>query len=54
MILAVALDDSTIRLFINQRPGVSEFIQTAALKGHEDWVRGLDFYTDHSKLNKIS
>lgn len=50
VILAAALDDSSIKLFTRENPALGEFIASATLKGHEDWVRGLDFYANHGKL----
>lgn len=50
VILATAFDDSSIKLFTREKPALGEFVASAVLKGHEDWVRGLDFYINHSKL----
>lgn len=50
VILAAALDDSSIKLFTREKPALGKFIASAVLKGHEDWVRGLDFYVNHGKL----
>lgn len=53
IILAAALDDSSIRLFTNQNPAIDKFTESATLKGHEDWIRGLDFYVDSGKCGSI-
>ena len=41
LILACAMDNSKIDLYIED----GEFSHSLTLKGHEDWVRGLDFTT---------
>lgn len=42
VIIACALDNSTIDLYVQEQ----EFQKLGTLKGHEDWVRGLDFTND--------
>lgn len=44
VIIACALDNSTIDLYNNVQQ--QEFQKCGTLKGHEDWVRGLDFTID--------
>jgi elongator complex protein 2 len=42
MILACAMDNSNIDLYVAE----GQFNHSLSLKGHEDWVRGLDFTVD--------
>ncbi|RZB40823.1 elongator complex protein 2 [Asbolus verrucosus] len=42
LILACALDNSNIELYVED----DQFNLSTTLKGHEDWVRGLDFTVD--------
>lgn len=45
MLIACTLDNSSIRLYSLDVDSVKcNYIET--LKGHEDWVRGLDFFTE--------
>ncbi|XP_044261975.1 probable elongator complex protein 2 [Tribolium madens] len=46
LILACGMDTSAIDLYIEE----NEFSHCHTLKGHEDWVRGLDFTTDGKDL----
>ncbi|KAJ3642069.1 hypothetical protein Zmor_024887 [Zophobas morio] len=46
LILACAMDNSKIDLYIED----GEFSHSLTLKGHEDWVRGLDFTTEKDDL----
>ncbi|EFA10370.2 putative elongator complex protein 2-like Protein [Tribolium castaneum] len=46
LILACAMDNSAIDLYVEE----NEFAHCHTLKGHEDWVRGLDFTTDGKDL----
>lgn len=51
VILAAASNDSSIKLFVSDNIAPGTFTGTAVLKGHEDWVRGLDFYADQSMFH---
>ncbi|KAK9889847.1 hypothetical protein WA026_007210 [Henosepilachna vigintioctopunctata] len=46
LILAVTLDDSTIRIYLEEDDQQLLFKPSVKLKGHEDWVCGLDFTRD--------
>ncbi|KAL3269365.1 hypothetical protein HHI36_008437 [Cryptolaemus montrouzieri] len=51
IILAVSLDDSSIRLFLEDDTSQELNLKPAAkLKGHEDWICGLDFTRDGGDL----
>lgn len=55
LILASAMDDSSIQIFTERTlddDKVDLLTNSATLKGHEDWVRGLDFTLDNGESKK--
>ena len=48
LMLALGGTDSAVRLFAST--GSNDFVLACVLRGHEDWIRGLDFSTQSEKL----
>lgn len=46
LLLASAEDDANIHLYIDENAEHKNFIKSVVIKGHSDWVRGLDFTND--------
>lgn len=50
LLLATALDDSRLHLYIDENSERKNFIKAAVIRGHSDWVRGIDITKDGSDL----
>lgn len=54
ILLAVGLDDSSIALYSLTDFDQLTFVSLDVLKGHEDWVRGLDFISESEFRNIVA